>query len=145
MAEQINCYENTNHLFDKTADLLELEHEMRLLLNTPFREPRVEVPVRLDDGRLEVFFGYRVQHNGSRRPMKGGLRYHHEVDIDEVRFLASFMTWKTALVDVPFGGAKGGITCDPKRMSERDIRMRTAAFAIAIDRVARTERMRGGW
>ena len=132
MAENINCYENTNRLFDKAADILDLEDEMRLLLKTPFRELRVEVPVRLDDGRLEVFLGYRVQHNGSRGPMKGGLRFHHEVDIDEVRSLASLMTWKTALVNVPFGGAKGGITCDPKKMSSRELESLTRRFTSRI-------------
>ena len=132
MAEHVNCYENTNRLFDKAADILDLEDEMRLLLKTPFRELRVEVPVRLDDGRLEVFLGYRVQHNGSRGPMKGGLRYHHEVDLDEVRSLASLMTWKTALVNVPFGGAKGGITCDPKKMSPREIESLTRRFTSRI-------------
>ena len=132
MAEHVNCYENTNRLFDKAADILDLEDEMRLLLKTPFRELRVEVPVRLDDGRLKVFLGYRVQHNGSRGPMKGGLRFHHEVDLDEVRSLASLMTWKTALVNVPFGGAKGGITCDPKKMSPREIESLTRRFTSRI-------------
>ena len=114
MAGNLNNFENTNRLFDKAADVLNLDQEMRLLLKTPFREIRVEVPVKRDNGALEVFIGYRVQHNGARGPMKGGLRYHPEVDIDEVRSLASLMTWKTALVNVPFGGAKGGITCNPR-------------------------------
>ena len=117
MAAKINNYENTNRLFDKAADLIDLDEETRLLLKTPFREIQVEVPIRTDDGSLEVFLGYRVQHNTARGPMKGGLRYHPEVDFDEVRSLASLMTWKTALVDVPFGGAKGGITCDPHQLS----------------------------
>jgi glutamate dehydrogenase (NAD(P)+) len=132
MAEKINCYENTNRLFDKAADILELEEEMRLLLKTPFRELRVEIPVRMDNGKLEVFLGYRVQHNGSRGPTKGGLRFHHEVDIDEVRSLASLMTWKTALVNVPFGGAKGGITCNPKEMSQRELESLTRRFTSRI-------------
>ena len=132
MPEKINCYENTNRLFDKAADVLELEEDMRLLLKTPFRELKVEVPVRMDDGRLEVFLGYRVQHSGARGPMKGGLRYHPEVDLDEVRSLASLMTWKTALVNVPFGGAKGGITCDPKQMSQKEVERLTRRFTARI-------------
>ena len=110
MAEKLNNYENTNRLFDKAADVIGIDEDIRKILKTPFREVKVEVPVRLDSGDIEVFLGYRVQHNGSRGPMKGGLRFHPEVDFDEVRSLASLMTWKTALVNIPFGGAKGGIT-----------------------------------
>ena len=132
MSEHINNYENTNRLFDKAADVLELSDEMRLLLKTPFREIRVEVPIKMDTRDTKVFVGYRVQHNGSRGPMKGGLRYHPEVDFDEVRSLASLMTWKTALVDVPFGGAKGGITCDPKQMSLGEVERLTRKFTSRI-------------
>ena len=105
---------------------------MRLVLKTPFRELKVEVPVRMDSGRLEVFIGYRVQHSGARGPMKGGLRYHPEVDFDEVRSLASLMTWKTALVNIPFGGAKGGITCDPPQMSDAEVEHLTRRFISRI-------------
>ena len=132
MPEHINNYENTNRLFDKAADAIELPDEMRLLLKTPFREIRVEVPVKMDSGSLDVFVGFRVQHNGSRGPMKGGLRFHPEVDFDEVRSLASLMTWKTALADVPFGGAKGGITCDPHAMSQGEVERLTRKFTSRI-------------
>ena len=132
MAEKINNYENTNRLFDKAADLLNLDEEMRLLLKTPFREIQVEVPIRTDAGQLEVFVGYRVQHSAARGPMKGGLRYHPEVDFDEVRSLASLMTWKTALVNVPFGGAKGGITCDPHQLSQHELERLTRKFVERI-------------
>jgi glutamate dehydrogenase (NAD(P)+) len=132
LAETLNNFENTNRLFDKAADVLNLDDEMRLLLKTPFRELRVEVPVKRDTGQLEVFIGYRVQHNGARGPMKGGLRFHHEVDFDEVRSLASLMTWKTALVDVPFGGAKGGITCNPHEMSDKELERLTRRFTSRI-------------
>lgn len=132
MAEHLNNFENTNRLFDKAADVLNLDQELRLLLKTPFRELRVELPLKRDDGQLEVFIGYRVQHNGARGPMKGGLRFHPEVDFDEVRSLASLMTWKTALVDVPFGGAKGGITCDPHDMSEKEVERLTRRFTSRI-------------
>ena len=130
--EPTNSYENTNQLFDNAADLLDLDEDMRLVLKTPFRELKVEVPVRMDSGRLEVFIGYRVQHSGARGPMKGGLRYHPEVDFDEVRSLASLMTWKTALVNIPFGGAKGGITCDPRQMSDAEVEHLTRRFTSRI-------------
>src|SRR6266581_2859804 len=94
--------------FDRAADLINLEAYMRKILMSPFREVQVEVPVRMDDGRIEVFTGYRIQHNGARGPCKGGIRYHPEADHDEVLGLATIMTWKTALMDIPFGGAKGG-------------------------------------
>ncbi len=132
MAEHLNNFENTNRLFDKAADVLNLDQELRLLLKTPFRELRVELPLKRDDGQLEVFIGYRVQHNGARGPMKGGLRFHPEVDFDEARSLASLMTWKTALVDVPFGGAKGGITCNPHEMSEKEVERLTRTFTSRI-------------
>jgi len=132
MAEKINEYENTNRLFDKAADALGLDEEMRRLFKTPFREIQVELPIRMDDGRLEVFLGYRVQHNGARGPMKGGLRYHPDVNFDEARSLASLMTWKTALVDIPFGGAKGGITCDPLQMSRGELERLTRKFTTRI-------------
>lgn len=132
MPEKINEYENTNRLFDKAADAMELDEEMRRLFKTPFREVQVEVPIRMDDGRLKVFLGYRVQHNGARGPMKGGLRYHPDVDFDEVRSLASLMSWKTALVNIPFGGAKGGITCDPGGMSIGELERLTRKFTTRI-------------
>jgi glutamate dehydrogenase (NAD(P)+) len=132
MIDKINNYENTNRLFDKAADLIELDEETRLLLKTPSREIQVEVPLRGEDGRLKVFLGYRVQHNAARGPMKGGLRYHPEVDFDEVRSLASLMTWKTALVNVPFGGAKGGISCDPRQLSQYELERMTRKFTARI-------------
>ena len=132
MAERINSYENTNRLFDKAADAIDLPEDERLLLKTPFREIQVEVPVRMTDGKIEVFLGYRVQHNTARGPMKGGLRFHPHVDIDEARSLASLMTWKTALVDVPFGGAKGGITCNPKLLTHKELEHLTRRFTTRI-------------
>jgi glutamate dehydrogenase (NAD(P)+) len=132
VADRINNYENTNRLFDKAADAIDLPQDERLLLKTPFREVQVEVPVRMTDGQIEVFLGYRVQHNTARGPMKGGLRFHPHVDIDEARSLASLMTWKTALVDIPFGGAKGGITCDPKQLTEKELEHLTRRFTTRI-------------
>jgi len=100
------------------------ERLQKLLLN-PDREMTVELQVVLDDGEVEIFHAYRVQHNNSRGPFKGGLRYHPDVDLDDVRSLASLMTWKTAVMDIPYGGAKGGICVDPKNYSEREMEKMT--------------------
>jgi glutamate dehydrogenase (NAD(P)+) len=99
-----------------------------MMLKTPSRELRVELLITMDDGSLGHFIGYRIQHDNSRGPFKGGLRYHPEVDLDEVLSLASLMTWKTALIGVPFGGAKGGIQVDPKKLSLRELERLTRAF-----------------
>ncbi|MCH7700140.1 MAG: hypothetical protein IID37_00505 [Planctomycetes bacterium] len=115
------------------ADHMGLEQEIQVILRSPYRELVVQIPVRMDDGQLAVFYGYRVQHNGVRGPYKGGIRYHPEVDLNEVRALAALMTWKTALVDVPFGGAKGGVTCDPGRMSRHELQAMTRGFTQKID------------
>jgi len=121
--------------FDRAADLLGLDENIRISLRMPDRELSVEVLLRRDDESLESFKGYRVQHNNSRGPFKGGIRYHHEVDIDEVRSLAALMTWKTALVDIPYGGGKGGITIDPSGYSERELERLSRRFFRAIDPV----------
>jgi len=121
--------------FDLAADRLGLGREERLLLKTPFREVTVQVPVRMDDGSLKVYVGYRVQHNGARGPAKGGIRFSRDVDGDEVRALAETMTWKTALVNVPFGGAKGGVNCDPAQMSRGELERVTRKFVSRVHRV----------
>lgn len=108
---------------------LQLNDEMRRLLDLPYRETRIELPMRMDDGSLRVFFGYRVQHNQSRGPFKGGLRYHPEVDTEHFVALSSVMTWKTAVLDLPFGGAKGGIDCDPGELSDNELEVLTKRFA----------------
>src|SRR5437667_110665 len=118
--------------FDRAADLIGLEGYMRRILMSPFREVQVEVPVRMDDGRIEVFTGYRIQHNGARGPCKGGIRYHPEADHDEVLGLATIMTWKTALMDIPFGGAKGGVAVDPKQLSKLELERLTRRFTQRI-------------
>jgi len=123
----------TNQQFDIAAEHMKLEQEIRMLLRTPYRELIVQVPVRMADGNLKLFHGYRVQHNAVRGPYKGGLRFHPEVDINEVRSLASLMTWKTALIDVPFGGAKGGVTCDPTTMSRQELQSLTRGFTQKLD------------
>src|SRR3989441_168191 len=118
--------------FDRAADLINLEAYMRKILMSPFREVQVEVPVRMDDGRIEVFTGYRIQHNGARGPCKGGIRYHPEADHDDVLGLAAIMTWKTALMDIPFGGAKGGVTVNPKKLSKLELERLTRRFTQRI-------------
>jgi len=126
--------------FEEAADCLGLTDDQRKLLGNPYRELVVQLPVKMDDGRLEVFEGYRVQHNAARGPYKGGMRYHPEVDLHEVRGLAALMSWKTALVDVPFGGAKGGVTCNPRSMSLSELQRLTRSFAEKIDLIIGPQR-----
>ncbi|MEK6767525.1 MAG: Glu/Leu/Phe/Val dehydrogenase dimerization domain-containing protein [Gemmatimonadota bacterium] len=118
--------------FDAAADIVELSAAQREILSRPFREITVQVPVKMDDGRTEVFTGYRIQHNGARGPTKGGIRYHQYADHDEILGLARLMTWKTALTDIPFGGAKGGITVDPRKMSQGELERMTRTFTSRI-------------
>ena len=129
---EMTPFQAVTHFFDQACDRLGVDDEMRALICTPDREVRVELPVRMDDGGLQIFIGYRIQHNAARGPYKGGVRYHPEADEEEVRALASLMTWKTALVDIPFGGAKGGIQCDPRSMSHRELQNLTRRFTHSI-------------
>ena len=124
--------EATSAYFEQAANQLDLSESMRRLLLTAKREVQVQVPVELDNGEIATFIGYRVQHNDARGPMKGGLRYHPQVDLDEVRALAALMTWKTAVVDIPYGGAKGGIAIDPHRYSAREMERITRRFVDVI-------------
>ncbi len=132
--EEVNAYVR------EAAGLLDISDDLLTVLTTSYREVTVQVPVRLDDGRLGVYRGYRVQHNGARGPYKGGIRYHPEADIDEVRALASLMTWKTALMGLPYGGAKGGVQCDPHAMSGRELERLTRRFTNAIGHVIGVQR-----
>ena len=124
--------EITHNQFEAAADLLGLSPAMRKRLSLPFREVSVQVPVLMDDGSVEIFMGYRVQHNGSRGPTKGGIRYHPSVDIEEVRGLATLMTWKTALLDLPFGGGKGGVNVDPRKLSRNELERLTRKFTERV-------------
>ena len=133
--QHANAFETVKRYFHTAADHLELEASARKLLLMPKREITVEVPVELDDGRLETFLGFRVQHNNARGPMKGGLRYHHEVNLDEVRALASLMTWKTAVVNIPYGGAKGGICISPRKHSPKELQKITRKFVDQIHEI----------
>lgn len=121
--------------FDRAADKLGLDESIRKRLKLARREMTVQVAVEMDDGRQETLVGYRVQHNNARGPMKGGLRYHWEVDLDEVRALASLMTWKTALVNIPYGGAKGGICVDPRALSRKELERITRKFIDQIHEI----------
>ena len=127
-----NAFSNVNRYFAKAAQVLALSPETAEQLMTPFRELRVECSIRMDDGKIRTFVGYRVQHDNARGPFKGGLRYSPDVDIDEVRALASLMTWKTAVVGIPFGGAKGGICVDPAQLSSGELERLTRRFVQGI-------------
>lgn len=129
----MNAYATTNHYLEQAFSALKLGPRYETLLLTPAREIRVELVIQMDDGGIGNFIGYRVQHDNSRGPFKGGLRYHPEVDLDEVRSLASLMTWKTAVANVPFGGAKGGIQVDPSTLSKRELERLTRRFVQQID------------
>jgi glutamate dehydrogenase (NAD(P)+) len=124
--------DDVNHYFRKAARIMDLPARVERLLVTPYREVKVDVSITLDSGELGTFIGYRVQHDKSRGPMKGGLRYHPTVDMDEALGLASLMTWKTAVVNLPYGGAKGGIAVDPATLSARELERLTRRFVQQI-------------
>lgn len=128
----VSAYEIASGNFEKAADLLDLSPEWRTMIRTPFREMRVEVPLYREDGSFTTYKGYRVQHNGSRGPFKGGIRFSPMVDIDEVRALAETMTYKTALVDIPFGGGKGGVDVDPRTLTKAELEHVTRRYASRI-------------
>jgi glutamate dehydrogenase (NAD(P)+) len=130
--EDLNPFRIAQIQFDMAAEYLKLDPGLRQILRTPKRVMEVSIPTRMDNGQLKIFTGYRVQHNVARGPAKGGLRYHPNVTLDEVKALASWMTWKTAAVNLPYGGAKGGIICDPKRMSKGELERMTRRYASEI-------------
>ncbi len=127
-----NLYDDVTRQFHKAANLMELDPNIRKILTTTANEITINFPVKMDDGRVKIFTGYRVQHNNVLGPFKGGLRYHPAVDIDEVRALAAWMTWKTALTNIPFGGAKGGIQIDPSKYSRAELERITRRFTFAL-------------
>src|SRR5438445_116576 len=126
-------FEDVNYYFRKAARVMDLSAAVERMLVTPYREVKVDVSITLDSGELGTFIGYRVQHDKSRGPMKGGLRYHPTVDLDEALGLASLMTWKTAVVNLPYGGAKGGSAVDPNNLSPGELAGREV---VGIDRDA---------
>ncbi len=132
IAAAINAWDVAQRQFDLAAERLNLSTGLRKVLREPKRELTVHFPVKMDDDSVEVFTGYRVQHNLSRGPAKGGIRYHQDVTLDEVKALAMWMTWKCAVVGIPFGGGKGGVIVDPKKLSLREVEGLTRRFATEI-------------
>src|SRR5688500_3518112 len=132
---EVSNFEIVDHWFTKAADLIDAPDDVRAVLSSSYREVQVQIPVSLSDGKTHVFSGYRVQHNGARGPYKGGIRFHPEVDLDEVRALASLMTWKTAIANVPYGGAKGGINCDPRTLERGEVEKIARSFMDKIEKV----------
>jgi glutamate dehydrogenase (NAD(P)+) len=130
--EELNPYEIAKQQFDRAAEYLGLEDSMRRVLKNAKRQLVVSIPVKMDNGEVQVFEGYRVQHNIARGPAKGGIRYHPNVTIDEVKALASWMTWKCATVGIPYGGGKGGVVCDPKALSRGELERLTRRYAFEI-------------
>jgi glutamate dehydrogenase (NAD(P)+) len=130
--ENLNPFDIAKQQFNTAADLLEMDPSMRAVLITPKRQLIVSIPVKMDNGSISVFEGYRVQHNVARGPAKGGIRYHPQVTLDEVRALASWMTWKCATVGIPYGGAKGGIRVDPHKLSDGELERMTRRYATEI-------------
>jgi glutamate dehydrogenase (NAD(P)+) len=130
--EELNAYRIALEQFNRAAEKLNLDANLAEILKHPKRQLTVSIPIRMDDGRVRVFEGYRVQHNVARGPAKGGIRYHPNVTLDEVKALAMWMTWKCATVNIPYGGAKGGIICDPKKMSAAEKERLTRRYTHEI-------------
>ncbi|MCA1849621.1 MAG: Glu/Leu/Phe/Val dehydrogenase, partial [Acidobacteria bacterium] len=130
--EELNPFKIAKQQFERAAEYLELDDSMRRVLKNAKRQLIVSIPVKMDNGEVQVFEGYRVQHNIARGPAKGGIRYHPQVTLDEVKALASWMTWKCATVGIPYGGGKGGVICDPQSLSRGEIERLTRRYAFEI-------------
>src|SRR6516164_9163876 len=130
--ETLNPFAIAKEQFNLAADLIDLDASMRAVLVNPKRRLIVSIPVKMDDGSIQVFEGYRVQHNVARGPAKGGIRYHPQVTLDEVSALASWMTWKCATVGIPYGGGKGGIRVDPRKLSPSEVERMTRRYTVEI-------------
>ena len=139
-APAINPWHVAQQQFDLAADKLDLDPGLRRVLREPRRELTVHFPVKMDDGSVQVYTGYRVQHNVGRGPAKGGIRYHQDVTLDEVKALAMWMTWKCAVVGIPFGGGKGGVVVDPKKLSRKEVEALTRRFTTEIEVLIGPER-----
>ena len=131
--EELNPFKIAQEQFNKAAKKIDLEPWLSDFLLNPQRCFTFKFPVRMDNGEIKIFTGYRVQHNNARGPYKGGLRYSLQVNLDEVKALASWMTWKTAVANIPYGGAKGGVMCDPRTMSNTELERLTRRFAYELD------------
>jgi len=132
---EVTNLEIVHHYFNRAADRLGLADDVRTVFWEPYREVTVQIPVRLSDGKIHTFSGYRIQHNGARGPYKGGVRFHPDVDIDEVRALASLMTWKTAVAGIPFGGAKGGVNCPAGQLERHEVQRIARSFMDKIEKI----------
>ncbi len=132
---EVSNLDIVRHYFEMAADRLKLADDLRVVFWTPYREVTVQIPVKLSDGKIHVYSGFRIQHNGARGPYKGGVRFHPEVDVEEIRALASLMTWKTAVAGVPFGGAKGGVNCPADRLERSEVQKITRSFMDKIEKV----------
>ena len=132
MSKKYNAYDNFLTVLDKAAKAVGMPEEEYLVIRYPERELKVSVPVRMDDGSVRVFEGYRVQHSTSRGPCKGGIRYHEDVNIDEVKALAAWMSFKCAVAGIPYGGAKGGIKVDPSTLSKGELERLTRRYTAMI-------------
>jgi len=140
LSSDLSPFESVQYFFHDVADQLGIDDQTRAVLNGTYREIRVQLPLRRDDGTVDTYYGYRVQHNGARGPYKGGVRYHPTADLDEVRALASLMTWKTAVIDVPFGGAKGGVQVDPHDLSQSEHERLTRAYMGQVNYIVGVKR-----
>src|SRR3954453_12452745 len=132
---EVSNLEIVTHYFDDAAAPLELREDVAAVLKSSYREVQVQIPIRREDGRIHVYQGFRVQHNGARGPYKGGVRFHPEVDLDEIRALAALMTWKTAIAGIPYGGAKGGVNCPAEEMSSSELQTIARSFMDKIEKV----------
>jgi glutamate dehydrogenase (NAD(P)+) len=132
---EVSSWDIVNHYFNVAAERLGLRDDIAAVMRSSYREVQVQVPVLLGDGRMHVFSGFRVQHNGARGPYKGGIRFHPEVDLDEVRALAMLMSWKTAVVGIPYGGAKGGVNVDPRKLEPNELQAVARSFMDKIEKV----------
>ena len=132
---EVSSFETVSHYFDVAAERLGVPDDVQAVLRSAYREVQVQIPVRLSDGRIHVYTGYRVQHNGARGPYKGGVRFHPEVNLDEVRAMAALMTWKTAIVGVPFGGAKGSVNCPATELQPSEVEAIARSFMRRVEKV----------
>ncbi len=132
---EVSNLDIVRHYFDRACERLDLRDDLRPVFWSPYREVSVQIPVKQSDGKIHVYSGYRIQHNGARGPYKGGVRFHPEVDIDEVRALASLMSWKTAIAGVPFGGAKGGVNCPADQLSRDEVQKIARSFMDKVEKI----------
>src|SRR5438105_8667221 len=137
---EISNYEIVTHYFEEAAERIGIPDDIAGVLKSSYREVQVQIPIRRRDGKIHVCSGYRVQHNGARGPYKGGVRFHPEVDLDEVRALASLMTWKTAIAGIPFGGAKGGVNCHAEDCDQEELEKIARSFMAKVEKVLGPQR-----